>query len=190
MESLSKQYKFNVIATVKSVLLVLTFSLVIGIGAWVRIPLPFTPVPFTLQVFSILLIANFRKWEGVFASVLYVGLGAVGLPVFASFSGGLGHIAGPTGGYILGFPLAVITMRYLFDDREDFLSVLLRNLLGITVIYIIGVLHLTLLYTHSITNSLMIGIYPFIIGDVLKALVVVGIWKSICGYIFNRLPDK
>lgn len=163
-------------AITRSLLLVISTVILITIGAWIRIPLPFTPVPFTLQVFSVLLIANIRRWEGLAGVGLYTILGMMGLPLFSGFGFGIGHIIGPTGGYILGFPLAIIVMRYVFAAEKSFFAILLRSIVGVVVIYLTGLIHLTLLYTQSLSQSLLMGIYPFIIGDLVKAIVVAGIY--------------
>src|SRR5215218_2077423 len=82
-------------------------ALVAAVAAQIAIPLPFSPVPFTLQVLAVILSGLLLGPRyGALAQVVYVLLGAVGVPVFAQFSGGLGVVLGPTGGYILSYPLA------------------------------------------------------------------------------------
>src|ERR671920_2534163 len=78
-----------------------------GVAAQIAIPLPFSPVSFTLQVLAVILSGLLLGPRyGALAQVVYVLLGAVGLPVFAQFSGGLGVVLGPTGGYLLSYPIA------------------------------------------------------------------------------------
>jgi biotin transport system substrate-specific component len=80
---------------------------VTAVAAQIAIPLPFSPVPFTLQVLVVILSGLLLgPRHGALAQVVYVLVGAVGVPVFAQFSGGLGVVLGPTGGYILSYPLS------------------------------------------------------------------------------------
>ena len=80
---------------------------VTAVAAQITIPLPFSPVPFTLQVLAVILSGLLLgPRHGALSQVVYVLVGAVGVPVFAQFSGGLGVVLGPTGGYILSYPLA------------------------------------------------------------------------------------
>src|SRR5918912_1625773 len=80
---------------------------VTAVAAQIAIPLPFSPVPFTLQVLAVVLSGLLlRSRYGALAQAIYVLVGAVGVPVFAQFSGGLGVVLGPTGGYLLSYPVA------------------------------------------------------------------------------------
>src|SRR5215216_5325541 len=80
---------------------------VTAVAAQITIPLPFSPVPFTLQVLAVILSGLLLgPRHGALAQAIYILVGAVGAPVFAGFSGGLGVILGPTGGYIVSYPIA------------------------------------------------------------------------------------
>lgn len=165
----------------KKTALALGFAIVMGLMAQLRFPLPWTPVPITGQTFSVLLagILLGRWWGGV-SLALYVGLGAAGLPWFTGWSGGISHLAGPTGGYLIGFVLAALfigsfTHKYL--KSRSFLRLLgLMLFANFVLIYIPGLLQLNLwlnLVNGSATSfaqTLTMGLLPFIAGDVVKVV--------------------
>lgn len=148
-----------------------------GLLAQVRIPLPFTPVPITGQVMAVLLAGIVMgKWWGGGSMALYAGLGIAGLPWFTGFSSGLGA----TGGYILGFIPATLFLGYFVDTHVK--SRRLLPLLGLMLIatllfYIPGVAWLGLWLKSSGTTGigfaglLAIGVGPFIVFDIIKAVL-------------------
>ncbi|MCH7819743.1 MAG: biotin transporter BioY, partial [Candidatus Marinimicrobia bacterium] len=92
---------------VRTVVLVGGFALLTALGALIRIPLPFTPIPITLQTFFVLLAgAMLGSKRGTLSQMVYVFAGAAGIPIFAGMSSGLALLAGPTGGFLAGFLLA------------------------------------------------------------------------------------
>jgi biotin transport system substrate-specific component len=122
--------------------LVLAGSLFVALLAQVAIPLPFTPVPITGQTLGVLLVgAALGSQLGFMALLAYLLEGAMGLPVFAGGTGGLAKILGPTGGFLLAFPLAAGLVGLLVErlglDRS-FLGTLLAMLLGNALIYLLG----------------------------------------------------
>ena len=146
-------------------------------GANIRIPLQ--PVPITLQtLFVVLSGAVLGRSFGSAAQLLYVGAGAIGLPVFAGTMAGVAIIAGPTGGYLLGFLVAPLVVGNLIGRRDDFLWQAFVFFCGSFVILALGVLHLTVFYTHSLTQSLQVGYLPFVPGDILKILAATSIYRS------------
>jgi len=147
-------------------------------------------VPITGQTFAVLLAGVFLgRWWGGTSLAIYAGLGAAGLPWFASFNYGLGYLAGPTGGYIIGFILAALFLGY-FTDRyirsRSFFSMLgLMLLADFVLIYIPGLLQLhfwlSLVKGEAVTVSqlLMMGFIPFIAGDITKAIAAAAIARGI-----------
>ncbi len=149
--------------------LVFTASLLIALSAQVSLILPFSPVPVTLQTLAVLLSAALLgKHRGLAAVSLYLFQGAAGLPVFAGGKAGLAVLLGPTGGYLLGFAAAAFTVGYLIDYGWDqsFLKAVLALLIGSAVIYLSGLAWLTEFV--GIERILHLGLYPFLIGDLLK----------------------
>jgi biotin transport system substrate-specific component len=151
---------------ISAVLVVALFTALTALGAFVRLPLPFTPVPLTLQVFFVLLSAMVLGPKALISQALYIGLGLAGLPVFAGAAGGFAHLSGPTGGYILGFAAAVWTIDRLKGTGA------VRNILalsaGLAAIYLLGSVQLGLWLGLSPVKTIQLGVMPFILGDLLK----------------------
>ena len=154
-----------------------TFACFTGLMAQVRFYLPFTPVPLTGQTFAVLLSGVILgKYYGGLSQGIYAGLGFAGVPWFAGYSGGIGVLLGPTGGYIIGFILAALFIGWVVDSniRARSFSGMIGLMLfaDIMLILIPGTLWLyiwlNLFYSVSIMEALMMGFIPFIAGDVLK----------------------
>ncbi len=168
--------------TVQKLVFSFLFAGFIGLLAQARFYLPFTPVPITGQTFGILLGAVLlgKTWGGISAS-MYVGAGAAGIPWFSGLTGGLGHLTGATGGYLLGFIVASFVVGYAVENYS-----LSRNFSGMLallffanfgIVYGTGLAHLyiwsSVLGGSSIGffELLIIGAIPFIAGDLVKIIV-------------------
>lgn len=148
------------------------FIVLTALGAFVRIPLPFTPVPLTLQTFFVLLSGAFLgKKLGALTQLSYVSLGIAGLPVFTDAGSGLLYLSGPTGGYIVGFVLAaLLTGRCVGYAKESFLATLAVFCLADLALLACGVIWLKFILGVSSRQALFLGFIPFLAGDLLKAL--------------------
>jgi biotin transport system substrate-specific component len=147
--------------------------------AQVRILLPWTPVPFTGQTFGVLLAAVLlgAGWSGV-SLAIYVGLGVAGIPWFNGLTGGIQAIAGPTGGYLIGFILAATFLGYVTDKfaktRNIFWLIGLMIFSDFVLLFGPGLIQLNLwmnLVKHdgiSFSQLLGIGLVPFVVGDIIK----------------------
>jgi len=165
--------------------LALGFACLTGLLAQFRFYIPGSPVPITGQTFAVLLAGILLgKWGGI-SQCMYVGIGAMGVPWFAGLNGGIGYIAGPTGGYIIGFILAAFFLGYFMDKHirsRSFLSMFALMLFATFVlIYIPGLIQLYLWMGASIGiwELLMIGMIPFIVGDLVKVVTAAAITKGI-----------
>ncbi len=145
------------------------FTALIVVGAWISIP--FGQVPFTLQVLFVFL-AGFLLDErhALLSTAVYLLLGALGLPVFAGFKGGAHVLVGPTGGYLFGFVVGAFLMALLSKRRKTFLGHLLVGLPGLAVIYLLGVVVLSL-YVGGMEKAIAVGVLPFVWFDLLKLLI-------------------
>jgi biotin transport system substrate-specific component len=152
--------------------------------AQVRLPLPFTPVPLTGQTFAVLLVgAALGSRRGAAALALYLVEGLLGLPVFTGWGSGLGHLVGPTGGYLVGFIAAAFTVGWLCERKLDrrWSTALLPFLVGEVLIYLFGVPWLAVFVGSQ--RALAAGFWPFILGDAIKlilaALALPAAWRFV-----------
>lgn len=147
-------------------------ALVVAASAQVIVPLPFTPVPFTLQPLAVLAVGGLLgAADGAGALVLYLALGALGLPVFAGGGGGLLRLIGPTGGYLLAFPIAAAVTGALAapgcTGGVTLWRVLAGCVLGMIIIHAGGVAQLALLGGDP-AQAFRYGFVPFFTGDLVK----------------------
>ncbi len=154
-----------------------------AIGAYVRIPLFFTPVPITLQTFFVLLSgAVLGRKFGAVSQAVYICIGAFGLPVFQGYGYGMTHILGPTGGYLLGFIPASYAVGYLMKNKgcgEEMSRIFFAMITGLLVIYLFGVIWLKLFLGAGLSASLMLGLYPFLPGEVLKVIAALYVYMGL-----------
>ncbi len=186
----------------RKIALALGMACITGLVAQLRVPLPWTPVPITGQTFAVLLAGILLgRWWGGISMALYAGLGVLGVPWFAGWTGGMGVLAGPTGGYIVGFILATLFLGH-FTDRyiktKNFLPMLgLMLFASFVLIYVPGIIQLYL-WLNLVSGKaiglfqvLAMGLFPFIIGDAIKALIAAGIaWGAIPKEAYNGEVDK
>lgn len=147
-------------------------SWLFALGAQVVIPLPFNVVPLVLNPFPLLLAAHLVGIHAVYAYGLYLVQGASGVPVFLGMHGGLIYLFGPTGGYTLGFGLAMlllVVMRSIVPSSRGFL---IAKLFFCAIIYF-GCGLAQLCFFVPACHVLKVGLYPFIIGDACKLLALV-----------------
>lgn len=150
------------------------FAALTFIMGFVKIPLPFTPVPITGQTFAVMLSGSLLNPISAFFSLLVFDLlGAIGIPVFSGLSGGLNVLVGPTGGYLLSWPIAALVMALILKNKKpNFIAYLSVNILGaIVIVYIFGIAQLSLVTGMNIGKAIATGAIPFIPGDLIKAFV-------------------
>ncbi len=155
--------------------------------AYVSIPLPFSPVPFTLQVLFVFLAGLLLGpvW-GPVSLLLYLLAGAVGLPVFAGGTGGLGVLLGQTGGYLWSYPIAAFLIGYLTHRGVDLADPAERSpialgvilLAGLAIIYGMGVPWMAYVLTLDLVEAFVLGAAAFIPLDLIKLLAAVAIVQS------------
>lgn len=154
--------------------LIVSFSLLTALCAQIRIPLGFTPVPITGQTFAVLLSgAVLGSRMGAASQLLYVVMGAAGLPFYAGGTGGWEAATGATMGYLIGFTAAAYAVGYLAEQRQDrrFATSVGAFLTGNLVIYALGVPWLMYTQSWGLADGVARGLAPFIIGDTIKILL-------------------
>jgi len=172
---------------VTSVILVVAAAALTALAAQWEIPLPFTPVPITGQTFAVLLTgAALGAKLGAGGQGLYVIAGAIGLPIYAGGASGWEEArAGGTTGYLIGFIAAAAVVGYLAERRQDrtFPTMFTAFILGSFIIYVFGVAGLMLIFDMTVTEAIVAGVIPFVVGDLIKAaaagLLLPGAWKLV-----------
>ena len=144
----------------------------VSVAAQVSIPLPSTPVPWTLQPLAVLVVGGLLGPRlGAAALVAYLGIGALGLPVFTPGGApGVLRFVGPTGGYLLAYPVAAVVAGAVATGAPRFPRGALAAALGLAVIHVAGVAQLVLL-TGDWTAAARLGTVPFLIGDGVKVVI-------------------
>ena len=158
----------------RHIALIVAGAVLISLCAQIYVLIPGNPVPFTGQTFGVMLSAGalgFRR--GIAASVLYLAIGALGLPVFAQGKHGLDILLGATGGYLVGFVLASAIVGRLAElgwDRR-LLGALGAMALGNVAIYLVGVPWLMAVTGYTLPVAIEKGVLPFLVGDAIKLLL-------------------
>ncbi|MGD1044732.1 MAG: biotin transporter BioY [Bacteroidota bacterium] len=162
-----------------------TCAILVAIGA--QIEIPNQPVPFTMQTFFVLLAgALMGKRSGAVSMSFYLILGAIGLPVFSGGAFGLAKILGPTGGYLLSFPIAAFVVGYLSGLHSEYWWMLISMFVGSLIIFSLGTIQLNFLYFHNWINSFQAGFLIFSWWDGVK---IVGAATIAYSY-FQRLKVR
>ena len=147
-------------------------SLFVALCARVTLPLPFTPVPLTLQNFGVLLVGlTLGSRLGFAALALYLIEGAVGMPVFnPAGPGGVAQLLGPTGGYLLAYPFVAALAGWIMErGKKTFARAAVAGLMAEIVLFTGGICWLAVL-THSFAQAVRFGLYWFVFAEVIKVI--------------------
>jgi biotin transport system substrate-specific component len=158
---------------------VIAFALATAFGAQVAVHLPWTPVPVTLQPLLVILSGiALGPRLGALSMAAYVGVGAMGAPVFANGGAGLPWLLGPTGGYLLAAPAAAFVAGFVAGHEQGAARTLTGLTLGVVTMYVGGVSQLLAVTGQSFGAVLAMGVVPFLIGDVTKILLAFFVVRS------------
>ena len=162
----------NKLFTVKNMCYVGLFTAVIAIMAQISIPMPLG-VPMTMQTFAISLAAIILGAKlSTISTLIYILLGAIGLPVLAGFSGGISKFVGPTGGFLISFPIMAFIIGYAVDHRSAFKGAFVIGLIAGTVVnYIVGIAMFCILTQSSVAVGFTACVLPFIPTAIIKAIL-------------------
>jgi biotin transport system substrate-specific component len=161
----------------RQVAIVVGASLFVALCAHITIPIPGTPVPLTVQNFGVLLVGLLLGSRRGFAALaLYLAEGAMGMPVFSPIgAGGVAHLLGATGGFLLAYPLVAWIAGYVMEHgRKTFSRAALGGILGEVVLFISGLTWLAVL-THSMAQAFRWGLYWFLFAEIIKVMMAAGI---------------
>jgi biotin transport system substrate-specific component len=176
-------YEVVMSKTLTKVLSLFTFVVLTALGAYVRIPLPFTPVPITLQTLFVMLAAAFLGANLAGLSQLsYIVLACFGMPLFTGASFGIAHLFGPTGGYLIGFAFCAYICARLIRYKDSLLWTIISFSLGSLIILLLGSLWLIISMGFDIKQAFVAGFAPFVAGDFLKVVIA--------SLIFRKFKDR
>ncbi|MEG2789609.1 MAG: biotin transporter BioY [Romboutsia sp.] len=153
----------------KELIICAMFASITAILAQISIPIPFSTVPLTMQVFAVTIsgvILGAKK--GFISQLIYVMVGAIGIPIFAQMSGGLGIIFGYTGGFIISFPIIALLIGYVSEKYEKIPYIMISMILALCINYMIGTIWYSFIAGVSMIEGFIVCVAPFIISDIIK----------------------
>lgn len=163
------------------VLWVTGFTALTAVGA--QIEISHYPVPYTLQTLFVLLAgAVLGSRAGAMSQVVYLVLGIIGLPVFSGWGFGVMRIVGPTGGYLLGFPVAAFIVGSLLREHRSYLWIVVAMFAGLFVVFTLGTIHLNLVYYHDWAAAIGNGFLIFSWWDVVKLFAAAAIYRQVARF--------
>jgi biotin transport system substrate-specific component len=127
--------------------------------------------------------------NGAYSQIIYIFLGSIGLPVFANGSFGIAVLFGPTGGYLLAFPVAAFLTGYLIEANNKYFNVVISMFLGSLTILGIGILFLNLFFVHNFYEAVKVGGIIFFVWMVIKIFAAASIYSGISKK-YSKLPNK
>jgi biotin transport system substrate-specific component len=145
-----------------------------AICAQIVIPIPFSPVPLSLSLLGVFLTgALLSKWQAGLAQLAYILLGAVGAPIFSGFAGGLAKVAGPTGGYIVAYPIMAFVIALIAEKakKQSFPLYCIGMGVSLLICYLLGTVWLSVMSQMDFASALMAGVIPFIPLDCVKVVL-------------------
>ena len=161
----------------KQVAVVVCASLFVALCARVTVPLPFTPVPLTLQNFGVLVVALLLGSRRGFAALaLYLVEGAFGLPVFnPAGPGGIAQILGPTGGFLMAYPLVAFIAGWIYEHTSRRFGWAVLSGVAAEIVLFLGGLSWLAVLTHSVSTAIKYGLYWFVFAEIIKVLMAAGV---------------
>jgi biotin transport system substrate-specific component len=156
----------------QQITIVVAASLFVAVCAHITLPLPFTPVPLTLQNFGVLVVGLTLGWRRGFAALaLYLAEGAMGMPVFSPTGpGGVAQLFGLTGGFLMAYPFVAALAGWVLENGEKtFVRAAVAGVLAEILLFACGVTWLSI-YTHSFSQALRMGLRWFIFAEVIKVM--------------------
>lgn len=178
-------------SNIKEITLIGLMAAILCVVAPFSIPIPFSVVPISFTNLAIYFAVFILGWKkGTLSYLIYFLLGFVGLPVFSGFSGGPAKVFGPTGGYLIGFIILAMISGYFIEKFKGKVYMYIVGMsMGLIVTYILGTAWLAYQLEVTFVKGLMMGVVPYIPGDVLKIVVATMIGptlrKTLSGRVIN-----
>ncbi|MEY8000553.1 biotin transporter BioY [Clostridium sp. Mt-5] len=162
----------NLHFSVKEMSTAAIFTAITAILAQISIPLPFTPVPITFQIFAVYISAIILGSRlGTLSQIIYLLLGAIGIPVFASFTGGLQTIVGPSGGFLISYPIISYIIGKISEKDLNPIMSILGLIVSLIICYSIGTIQFHFVTNVPIQKSILLCVAPFVPLDTAKIIV-------------------
>ena len=174
----------------KELVICAMFASITAVLAQISIPLPFTTVPLTMQVFAVAIsgvILGCKK--GFISQVIYILLGAIGIPVFAQMSGGMGVLFGYTGGFIIGFPLMSLVIGYISEKYESILTIMIAMIISLVIEYTMGTIWYSFISGVGFMEAIVTCVAPFVVLDLFKVILATTIGITIRRRIKKELSS-
>lgn len=162
----------------KQAAIVITASLFVALCARATVPLPFTPVPLTLQNFGVLAVGLLLGSRRGFAALsLYLVEGAFGMPVFSPsiLGGGIAQILGPTGGFLMAYPLVAFVAGWIYEHSSRRFGWAALSAVAAELVLFAGGLSWLAVLTHSVSLAIKLGLYWFVFAEVIKVLMAASV---------------
>lgn len=164
------------------------FAALISICAQISIPLPFTMVPLTLQNFGIAITGLILGSKcGAISTLIYLILGGIGVPVFTQFSAGISVLFGPTGGYLLGYPIMAFIIGFSKEKFGFNIFTIINMIIALIMVYVLGTIMFAFITGNTIINSLIYCVIPFVAIDLLKLVLAYTVGKTISKRLYSNL---
>ncbi len=162
-------------STTKRMVTIALVTAITCILAPLSVPIPISPVPITLTNLVLFISFFVLEWKDALLSyIIYILIGLAGLPVFSGFSGGIAKLAGPTGGYLIGFVFLILIAGIIIDRfPHRKLPAIIGMVLGMAVTYLFGTVWLAVQMELSFTAALSVGAFPYLPGDAAKIMIAV-----------------
>ena len=186
-----EEKKMSTIAATRSktydIVYIAVFAVIMAICSWISIP---TAVPFTLQTFGVFVAVGVLGGKrGTLSILVFILLGAIGVPVFAGFSGGIGVLAGTTGGYIIGFLFSALVMWAMekLPGKKSVMQIV-SMIVGLIVCYAFGTAWFMIVYSRAngaVGLATVLGwcVIPFIIPDIIKIVLAYGLSRKLRKFV-------
>ncbi|MEG2045032.1 MAG: biotin transporter BioY [Clostridia bacterium] len=164
--------------TTKKITYVALATAVTIVLSLIAIPLPFTPIPFTMSVFAIFLVSSLLPPSmAVLAQIVYIFIGIIGIPVFSKFTGGFSALIGPTGGFLMAYPIMAFVIS-IFAKKKKVIFAIIGMVLALGICYLIGGFWLNFVTKMGIAKAMAVGVVPYIIPDLVKLILATIIVKT------------
>lgn len=177
----------------KDMTLVAMFTALIAVLSQFSFPIPVSPVPVTLQTFAVFFTGTvLGSRKGTLAILVYIFIGLLGVPVFSQGKSGLPALAGPTGGYILGFVLAAYIIGKIVERGEQvtYLRVFGAMMAGLAVVYTVGTIQLKFVLGVTYKEAFIMGTLFYLLLDLIKMLIGAYLGCAVRNALLKAFPDS